>query len=244
MAIGRAGAIPPLIRLLEDHEQRIRVVAAAVLSDLASENLENQLAITEGGAVAPVVRILRRDEAPALVMAASLLKSLAQGAEALEAAVEPLVALLQGKTLLAQEQAASTLGALAAHSRAIQASIVRHGAIKPLVERLHGDMMKAQSSSEAHSIYMYMPYIACMQISHGLWPGYRHRGPPEPGAEERGEPRSHRRGWISYGFPMALSYLRQIVVDREAGAIEPLMKLLEDAMPEALETPFPLLWTS
>eukprot|EP00913_Durusdinium_trenchii_P007746 g7275.t1 len=198
VAIGRAGAILPLIRLLEDQEQRIRVVAAAVLNDLAADNVDNQVAITQGGAIDPLVRILKRDEAPALVMAASLLKSLASGAEeqdssALMGAVPPLVALLRGKTLLAQEQAASTLGALAAHSEGIQAAIVRAGAVSPLVERLHGDMMKGTA------------IVALRNL--------------------------------------ASSHAENQQTIAEAGAILPLVKLLEDAMPMVREEAAVALWT-
>lgn len=153
-AVADAGGIEPLVQLLTDQGPRVRVVAAAVLNDLAIDNLKNQVAVARAGAIKPLVQLLQDEDSAALVMAASLLKSLAsstgdkdeQVSAALLAAVRPLVLLLKGDPLLAQEQASSTLGALAAYSHEMQLAIAHAGAVVPLVDRLRGDMMQGTAA--------------------------------------------------------------------------------------------------
>jgi len=153
IAIAQAGAIAPLIRLLEDAVPRVRVVAAAVLNDLAIDNEANQVAITHAGVIEPLIKLLRHDDAPSLVMASGLLQSLAKNhkadaevALAMLTAIGPLVDLLKTGSLLAQEEAALTLGVFAACGADLQTAIVRAGAVAPLVHRLKGDMMQGTSA--------------------------------------------------------------------------------------------------
>merc|ERR1719343_129291 len=60
-AITQAGAIMPLIKLLEDGMPGVREEAARALWNLAMNNFDNQVAIARAGAAIPLVALLKGD---------------------------------------------------------------------------------------------------------------------------------------------------------------------------------------
>merc|ERR1719188_2623032 len=60
-AIAQAGAILPLVKLLEDGMPGVREEAARALWNLAMDNFDNQVAIVRAGAAIPLVALLKGD---------------------------------------------------------------------------------------------------------------------------------------------------------------------------------------
>merc|ERR1719453_1172360 len=60
-AIAQAGAIVPLVKLLEDGMPNVRSEAARALWNIARENFDNQVAIVRAGAAIPLVALLKGD---------------------------------------------------------------------------------------------------------------------------------------------------------------------------------------
>jgi len=141
-AIAEAGAIAPLVELLRDEIQRLRVVSASLLNDLAIDNPRNREEIALSGAVPTLVQLLS-DDAGSAFAASSLLQGLASGiaskqvAAALIEAVNPLVDLLRTGNRLAQEEAVTTLAALAASGSDVQRTVAKSGAPRLIVKCLH-----------------------------------------------------------------------------------------------------------
>eukprot|EP00927_Polykrikos_kofoidii_P053911 TRINITY_DN48431_c0_g1_i1.p1 TRINITY_DN48431_c0_g1~~TRINITY_DN48431_c0_g1_i1.p1 ORF type:complete len:811 (-),score=142.23 TRINITY_DN48431_c0_g1_i1:208-2640(-) len=150
--IAQSDAIESLILLLDDAVSNIRVVAAAVLNDLAMDNPTNQDAIASAGAIVPLIKLLQHDDGPSLVMASGLMQRLGthnnnpRVSAALFQAVEPLVELLRTGSVLAQEEAALTLGKFAANGEQIHSEIIRAGAVQVLVDLLRSDMMQGTAA--------------------------------------------------------------------------------------------------
>merc|ERR1719188_1261609 len=61
VAIVQAGAILPLVKLLEDGMPGVREEAARALWNLAMNNFENQVAIVRANAAIPLVALLKGD---------------------------------------------------------------------------------------------------------------------------------------------------------------------------------------
>merc|ERR1712151_1281451 len=61
VAIVQAGAIVPLVKLLEDGMPGVREEAARALWNLAKNNFDNQVAIVRAGAAIPLVALLKGD---------------------------------------------------------------------------------------------------------------------------------------------------------------------------------------
>ncbi|KAH8047257.1 serine/threonine kinase [Aureococcus anophagefferens] len=116
--------------------------AAGALTNLASQNADNQVAIAKAGAVDPLVALLRTGTDGAKEHAAGALENLAfenadnKVAIAKAGAVDPLVDLLRTGTDGAKESAAGALWGLAFQNDDNELAIVKAGAADPLVALL------------------------------------------------------------------------------------------------------------
>lgn len=134
--IAAAGAIPPLIHLLQQGGANEQIQAAAALKWLAIEG-ENKTTIAAAGAIPVLVQLLDSDTAGVVEQAADALKQLAVDAEnkkiiAAVGAIPLLVKLLSHDTAGVVEQAADAIMILAVDA-ANQKSIAVAGAIPLLV---------------------------------------------------------------------------------------------------------------
>ncbi|CAE7246864.1 VAC8 [Symbiodinium sp. CCMP2592] len=117
-----AGAIPPLIRLLNQKETAAS--AAHALRELAADNEDNQVAVAEAGGIPPLVRLLLSSDGADQQRSAGALGNLADNADNMAAivaagAVPHLVTLMSGDNQKAQERAPGVLLKLCAHPQGL-----------------------------------------------------------------------------------------------------------------------------
>ena len=135
--IAQAGAIAPLVTLVQSGTDRQKESAAWALRNLAL-NDENQVLIAQAGAIAPLVTLVQSGTDGQKEYAAGTLWNLAwNNAEhqvliAQAGSIAPLVTLVQSGTDGQKEQAAGTLWSLAVNDEN-QVLIAQAGAIAPLV---------------------------------------------------------------------------------------------------------------
>ncbi|GAB4816915.1 hypothetical protein N2152v2_003961 [Parachlorella kessleri] len=141
-ALVSAGAIPPLVRLLESDDKDTQGNAACALANLAAGNEDHETAIVSAGAIPSLVRLLESKDKDTQRYAVCAIANLAGGnadhttAIVSAGAIPHLVRLLYSKDKDIQCYAAATLAALAAGNAEHVAAIVAAGAIPPLVRRL------------------------------------------------------------------------------------------------------------
>jgi len=156
-AIVQAGAIVPLVQLLQDADPNMREEAARALWNLARSNKEvngqNQVAIAQAGAIRPLIELLE-DEVPRVrVVAAAMLNDLAmdngsnQVAIARAGAIGPLINLLRNDDAPSLVMASGLLQSLATHNSDSQVAATLTEAIGPLVELLTSGSVLAQEEA-------------------------------------------------------------------------------------------------
>lgn len=245
IAIAKAGAIEPLVQLLEDSAEGLREEAVRALWNLARNNKEinvrNQVALRNAGAILPLVRLLE-DEVPRVrVVTVAVLNDLAldnqvnQIAIAHAGAIAPLVRMLSdGREAPALVMAASLLQSLAKSGMDSQVAAALSGSVIPLVELLKADTNLAQEQA-ASSLGTLASYSQDIQVAIG-------RAGAIPPLVER------LKGDMMQGTAaLALSNLADNNVEHQmaiaqAGAIGPLVKLLEDGMPAVRSEAARALW--
>ena len=125
VAVTQAGAVKPLILLLDAHKQSelVQQSAALGLSELSVDPAARDEIVAEGG-IEPLVQSLSNDSTWAKTYAAQALARMAKGHSETQnaicdaGAIKPLVQLLDGKeSAEAQEEAAGALFALSDHER-------------------------------------------------------------------------------------------------------------------------------
>jgi len=244
VAIAEAGAIAPLVGLLEDGAPALREESARALWNLARNNKEinvdNQMAIARAGAIPPLTRLLE-DTAPRVrVVAAAVLNDLAtdnvenQAAIARAGAIMPLIRLLKNDDAPALVMAASLLKSLATRHADSSVTSALAGAVRPLVALLKADTLLAQEQATS----MLGALAAC---SSELQTAIAGAGAIVPLVDRL-------RGDMMQGT--AALALRNLAAGRrenqvaiaQAGAIVPLVKLLEDGMPGVREEAARALW--
>ena len=145
--IAAAGAIPPLVLLLDgERGLSAQQEAAGALYALADDN-GNRLAITQAGGIGPLVSLLGSSNLKARQHAEDALVRLSIESENRSVIIEKLVALLHDNNTSAQEQAAAALAKLASDSADNRVSIVEKGGIEPLLELLEVSSLKAKEAS-------------------------------------------------------------------------------------------------
>ena len=153
-AVVAAGAVPPLVALVEGGDRSVKLNALLTLTNLAQEDdLTN--AVFVAGAIRPLVVLLRSDDDDANKMAASLLKTLAYArtyGTAIEAqlrvikdvavaagAVPALIKIVKTGSGLSKEQAALALSNLAFHDNQVHHDnqvLVAADGVVPLLDLL------------------------------------------------------------------------------------------------------------
>jgi vacuolar protein 8 len=142
--VADAGAIPPLVQLLEDPAMRTRRKAAAALTSLAVSSTKNQNTIAHSGSLALLVKLLDEQySGDVQLYAAGALAELArcnpknQQAIAKLGCIPKLVKLLVSTSSVhVLEEAAGTLWCLAANHYNNQVAIAEADGIAPLVALL------------------------------------------------------------------------------------------------------------
>lgn len=145
VVIVNAGAISPLVHLLQFGTLLAKRESAAALACLARGNPKNQLAIAIG-----LVELLGSGEAEGQEAVTKLLLELASDVECREAiakagAIQRLVTQLKGSSVAVQEYAAAVLAHLTAVSQENVQECAQHGGIKPLVALLASESAAAQA---------------------------------------------------------------------------------------------------
>merc|ERR1711920_72337 len=109
VAVVEAGAVAPLIQMLQTGTPQVQAVAAGTLRNLAARNADNQAFILQAGAAAPLVQVLQQWQSGAggsvsgalLLEAMGVLRNLAaggvasQGVLAKAGVIPPLLNLLE-----------------------------------------------------------------------------------------------------------------------------------------------------
>jgi len=148
-AIARAGAIAPLVDILQggcgDDAQE---EAAGALFALAEE-VGNRVAITEAGGIGPLVTLLGSDNSMSRQHAKGVLVRLSIESANRASIIKKLVAMLSEDSPQAQEQAAAALANLASETSENRISIVDAGGIEPLLGLLKGN---SSSKAKEHSM--------------------------------------------------------------------------------------------
>mmetsp|Transcript_18119 Transcript_18119/g.42322 ORF Transcript_18119/g.42322 Transcript_18119/m.42322 type:complete len:635 (+) Transcript_18119:3-1907(+) len=146
IAIGRAGGVRRLVRLLVEGNNTARAKAAGALSNLAADpNL--RVEIGEAGAILPLVRLLDlNSDLECRAKAKACIWNLAldagnRTAIASAGAIRPLVALLHRGEDEPRAKTAGTLWNLAV-STECQVAIVKAGAVRPLVDLLANSFLE------------------------------------------------------------------------------------------------------
>ncbi|XP_024518834.1 U-box domain-containing protein 4 [Selaginella moellendorffii] len=132
-----AGAVRPLIALLDDGDEQTQEIAVTALLNL-SINDNNKAEISRAGAIDPLVRVLKAGSSAAVENAAATLFNLSvvdNNKEVIGAAgaISPLVELLASGSPGGKKDAATALFNLST-SHDNKPRMVRAGAIRPLVE--------------------------------------------------------------------------------------------------------------
>lgn len=146
--IAEAGAITPLVSLLNGRRgPEAQEEAAGALTALADQE-RNRVAITEAGGIGPLVMLLGCQNAKAREHAELALVRLSiEGANRV-IIIEQLVAMLHDERgTAAQEQAAAALANLARESADNRTSIVKADGIPRLLHLLHSTSSKAKENS-------------------------------------------------------------------------------------------------
>ena len=158
----KAGAISPLVKLIQSGTDPQKEHAARALGALACENSTNQKTIAKAGAISPLVKLIQSGTDPQKEHAARALGALAFNSTQIlinyltpikknivkAGAIRPLVQLLSG-TPPQKEHAAAALGVLAFNST-IKKNIAKAGAIDPLVQlKQSGSPRQKQYASKA-----------------------------------------------------------------------------------------------
>lgn len=251
IAIAQAGAITPLVQLLEDSSPGLREEAARALWNLARNNkdinVDNQVAIVSAGAIRPLIRLLE-DEVPRVrVVAAAVLNDLAidnianQIAIARAGAITPLIKLLRNDEAPGLVMAASLLQSLASHSAQSasttgdsQVASALSGAIPPLVELLRADTLLAQEQA-ASTLGTLAAYNADIQAA------VARAGAIVPLVERLKGDMMQGTAALALRNLAAANPENQVAI-AQAGAILPLVKLLEDGMPGVRAEAARALW--
>lgn len=244
IAIAKAGAIEPLVQLLEDPAPGLREEAARALWNLARNhkeiNVKNQVAIGSAGAIKPLVRLLEDEVSRVRIVAAAVLNDLAidnignQIAIARTGAIGSLISLLQQEEAPALVMAAGLLQSLAKSSFDPQVASALAGAISPLVDMLKADTLLAQEHAAA-SLGTLAAYSKDIQVMIGR------AGAIVPLVDRL-------KGDMMQGTAaVALRNLAENNPENQAaiakaGAIVPLVKLLEDGMPAVRSEAARALW--
>jgi len=248
IAIFKAGAIEPLVQLLEDRNAGLREEAARALWNLARNNkdinMKNQAAIGEAGAIVPLIKLLE-DEVPRVrVVAAAVLNDLAldnqvnQVAIAKAGAITPCIELLrndEAQGAAALVMAASLLQNLArSRPPTPEVAVALSGAIAPLVELLKADTLLAQEQA-ASSLGTLAAYSKDIQVA------ISDAGAIVPLVDRlKGD---MRQGTAALALRhLAAGNAANQVAIAQAGAIKPLVKLLEDGMPAVRSEAANALW--
>jgi len=244
IAIVQAGAIAPLVRLLEERSPGVREEAARALWNLARNNKEinmhNQEAIAQAGAIPSLVRLLSDSVPRVRVVAAAVLNDLAidnvanQAAIARAGAVAPLVHLLQHDESPALVMSSRLLQSLATNNADAHVALALADAIPALVELLKADSLLAQeqAASTLGSLAAYSPDIQAKIARAGAVVPLVER---LEGDMMQGTAARALRN-------LATGNAEIQVAIANAGAIVPLAKLLEDGMPGVREEAALALW--
>eukprot|EP00930_Biecheleria_cincta_P006071 TRINITY_DN107049_c0_g1_i1.p1 TRINITY_DN107049_c0_g1~~TRINITY_DN107049_c0_g1_i1.p1 ORF type:complete len:647 (-),score=147.47 TRINITY_DN107049_c0_g1_i1:225-2165(-) len=244
-AIVKAGALLPLVELLQHETPTLREEAARALWNLARNNKEinarNQVAISKAGAILPLIHLLEDSEPRVRVVAAAVLNDLAtdngenQVAITQGGAIGPLVAILQKDEAPALVMAASLLKSLAAcTSGEPQLASALGTAVPPLVALLKAETLLTQEQATstlgvlaAHSVDIKTAIVragAVMPLVERL----------------RGD---MMQGTAAVALRnLAAKHPDNQVAIAKAGAVPPLVKLLEDGMPLVREEAAQALW--
>ena len=150
--ITRAGAIPPLVELLQSGGEGARCAAGALV--YLAYDQDNRVAIAAAGGIAPLVELVRRGGAGAKQLAARALANLAldddnQVAIAAAGAIVPIVDLLRDGCVDANNSAAHALRNLAYRNADNKLAIAAAGAIAPLVALTRSDHSKGADHAHA-----------------------------------------------------------------------------------------------
>ena len=162
--VTKAGAIPPLVRLLRsDVACDGQVHASDAIANLSYQNVKAQKAIHEAGAIPLLLKLLESGKAQ--ISAANALSALmspgpepsnsppdltpanheTQEAIATGGAIAPLLSLLNGMNIVGQVHAASALSNIARGNTSTQNQIVSAGGIPTLLELLISRSAQAQA---------------------------------------------------------------------------------------------------
>jgi len=114
-AIVRAGAVAPLVELLQVDAAEARGQATVALRTLAMDNSHSKAAITEAGAIPLLMKLVRDDNLEVQEVAAAALQVLTDASDQAEA-IDSLAALLEDETPGVREEAAEALMLLALNS--------------------------------------------------------------------------------------------------------------------------------
>lgn len=146
-AIAAAGAIAPLVALLDGNEgdEAQEEAAGAILS--LADHEGNRLTITESGGIGWLVMLLGCDNPRARMHAEGALVRLSIENANRVLIIKKLVDMLQDSLVTAQEQAAAALANLAKESEDNRKSIVDANGIVPLLELLETASSKAKENA-------------------------------------------------------------------------------------------------
>lgn len=236
LAIAQAGAIAPLIHLLAHSDRGVQAQAASALGNLAGDSSQNhfakQVTIAQAGALSPLVRLLTTDNAEVREASASALRMLAtnnadnQVAVAHAGAIHPLVQLLRDEAPSVREEAAAALGNLVFFNDETnsgnQAAIAKAGAVPFLAELLKDP--KAQVTAAGALRNLAAQNVAnqdsiCREALESLVHLVA-EGNPKAQMEAAG---------AIHNLAAGNSKSQQLIV--EAGALEPLVALLNEEVP-------------
>lgn len=244
-AIVKAGALLPLVELLQHETPTLREAAARALWNLARNskeiNARNQVAISKAGAILPLIHLLEDPEPRVRVVAAAVLNDLAtdnaenQVAITQGGAIGPLVAILQKDEAPALVMAASLLKSLAAcTSGEPQLASALGTAVPPLVALLKAETLLTQEQATS-TLGVLAAHSADIKTA------IVRAGAVMPLVERlRGD---MMQGTAAVALRnLAAKHPDNQAVIAKAGAVLPLVKLLEDGMPLVREEAAQALW--
>lgn len=232
-AIVRAGALSPLVSLLQDPSADLREEAARALWNLARTesdiNGRHQLAIAQAGAIDVLVHLLEDVVPRVRVVAAAVLNDLAidnpanQVAIARAGAIIPLIELFKNDDAASSVMASGLLQNLATQSADPQVAAALVGAVAPLVELLSSGSVLAQEEAA-----LTLGMLAASGVE--LQAAIARAGAVEPLL-------GRLQGGMLEGT--AAMVLRNLAAGQgsaeaggQAGAVRPLVRLVEDGYPD------------
>ena len=135
MGVARAGAIAPLVNLLETGSPATQEHAAAAVEALARGSDENQTSLAKARAISPLVALLASESSATQQHAVGALLFLAShtDSKASHAVIRQLVDVLDNRNASAAMKSASALAVLAARSASNRTAIFQAKAVPPLV---------------------------------------------------------------------------------------------------------------